>query len=235
MRRVLAATIILLAACNGQGDVKTLKDTKEKVSYSIGLSIGRNLKQQGAEVDPRVLAQGIKDAQLGTTPMLTDDQIRETMMAFQQEMIQKQQSKMAGGNNADASKNADESKKFLAENAKKEGWKTTGSGLQYKVVKEGKGASPTDTDTVTVNYRGTLPNGKEFDSSYKRGQPATFPVTGVIPGWTEALKLMKPGAKFELAIPPELAYGPRGAGADIPPNQALLFEVELVSIGAPKK
>jgi FKBP-type peptidyl-prolyl cis-trans isomerase FklB len=230
MRRVLAATATLavLTACN-QGDVKTLKDTKEKVSYSIGLNIGRNLKQQNAEVDPRVLAQGIKDAQAGTTPLLTDDQIRETMMAFQQEMMAKQQAKMQEGQAA-AGPNAEEAKKFLEENGKKEGWKTTASGLQYKVVKEGKGASPTDKDTVTVHYRGTLPNGKEFDSSYKRNAPATFPVTGVIPGWTEALKLMKPGAKYELAIPPELAYGPRGAGQDIPPNAALLFEVELLGV-----
>lgn len=233
MRRVLAATTIaLLAACN-QGDVKTLNDQKEKVSYSIGLSIGRNLKQQGAEVDSRVLAQGIKDATSGATPLLTDEQIRETMMAFQQEMMQKQQAKMQEGNAA-AGPNLEEAKKFLEENAKKDGWKTTASGLQYKVIKEGKGKSPAESDTVTVHYKGTLPNGKEFDSSYKRNAPATFPVTGVIPGWTEALKLMKPGAKYELAIPPELAYGPRGAGQDIPPNSALLFEVELISIGDKK-
>ena len=127
-------------------------------------------------------------------------------------------------------KNAAHATKFLAENKKKDGVKTTASGLQYKVMKEGGGAQPKETDTVTVNYRGTLINGAEFDSSYKRGQPATFPVNGVIKGWTEALQLMKTGSKYQLFIPADLAYGARAVGPDITPNSALIFEVELLEV-----
>src|SRR5204863_9102484 len=129
-----------------------------------------------------------------------------------------------------AEKNTTEGEKFLAENKNKPGVKTTGSGLQYKVLKEGSGTPPKETDTVVVNYRGTLIDGTEFDSSYKRGEPATFPVNRVIKGWTEALQLMKPGAKYQLFIPSDLAYGPGGTGGDIGPNATLIFEVELMSV-----
>ena len=141
--------------------------------------------------------------------------------------------KQAAAKKEQGEKNETQGKKFLEENKKKEGWKTTASGLQYKVLKEGKGAAPKETDTVKVNYRGTTIDGTEFDSSYKRGQPATFPVNRVIKGWTEALQLMKPGAKYQLAIPSDLAYGERGAGSDIGPNSTLLFDVELLEIVAP--
>lgn len=232
MKKTLVAVSLVtaLAACNnGGGKVTELKTDKDKESYAIGMSIGRSLKQQEAEVDAKVLAQGIEDTIAGGQPLMTEDQVRETMMAMQKKFMEKQQSAMqARQGNAD--ENLKKSEAFLAENAKKEGVKTTASGLQYKVIQEGKGTSPKATDVVSVHYKGTLPDGTEFDSSYKRGEPAQFPVNGVIPGWTEALQLMKPGAKYELYIPPQLAYGPQGAGQAIGPNQALIFEVELLEV-----
>src|SRR5205814_8940043 len=173
-----------------------LKDQKEKVSYSIGLQIGFNLSRQKVDINPDVLSAGIKDALAGK-PQLNTDQIKEVMSTFEKDMEQKQ--KQAG------EKNKTEGAKFLEENKKKPGVKTTASGLEYKVEKDGTGAQPKPTDMVTVNYRGTLIDGTEFDSSYKRGQAATFPVTGVIKGWTEALQLMKVGSKYQLWIPPSLA------------------------------
>jgi FKBP-type peptidyl-prolyl cis-trans isomerase FklB len=196
-----------------------LKDQKDKVSYSIGLNIGSNLGRQNVEINPDALIAGVKDAITGK-PQLTQDQIKEVMTAFEKDMQQKQ--KAAG------EKSGAEGTKFLEENKKKEGVKTTASGLQYKVIKEGTGAQPKATDTVTVNYRGTLIGGKEFDSSYKRGQPATFPLNGVIKGWTEGLQLMKTGSKYQLFVPPDLAYGERAVGADLPANSTLIFEVELL-------
>ena len=198
-----------------------LKDQKDKVSYSIGLSIGKNLARQSVEINADALLAGIRDAIAGK-PQLTEDQIKEVMTAFEKDMQQRQ--KVAG------EKSAAEGAKFLEENKKKEGMKTTASGLQYKVIKEGTGAQPKATDTVTVNYRGTLVDGKEFDSSYKRGQPATFPLNGVIKGWTEGLQLMKPGAKYQLFVPPDLAYGERTVGPDLPANSTLIFEVELMEV-----
>src|SRR6266581_3249637 len=196
-----------------------LKDQKDKVSYSIGMNIGFNLSKQKVDINPDILAAGIKDAIAGK-PQLTQDQVKEVMAQFEKDMEQKQ--KQAG------EKNKTDGAKFLEENKKKQGVKTTASGLQYKVMKEGTGAQPKPTDMVTVNYRGTLIDGTEFDSSYKRGQPATFPVNGVIKGWTEALQLMKVGSKYQLFIPADLAYGERGAGSDIGPNATLLFDVELL-------
>ena len=199
-----------------------LKDIKDKVSYSIGLNIGFNFKKQNVELNTDALMAGVKDAISGKKPLLDENQVRETMTAWTKEITEKQK--------AMAEKNATEGEKFLGENKKKEGVKTTPTGLQYKVAKEGTGPQPKETDTVTVNYRGTLIDGTEFDSSYKRGEPATFPVTGVIKGWTEALQLMKVGSKYQLFIPPNLAYGERAMGPDISPNSTLIFEVELMSI-----
>ncbi len=201
---------------------KVLKDQKDKVSYIIGMDIGNNLKRQSVSVNPKILAKGVEDALAGAKPLLTEQEVQETMMAFQKEMMAKQAEV--------AKKNKTEGEAFLAENKKKEGVKTLPSGLQYKVIKAGTGKKPKASDTVTVNYRGTLIDGTEFDSSYKRGQPATFQVSGVIPGWTEALQLMGEGAKWQLFVPSNLAYGERGAGNQIGPNAALIFEVELVSI-----
>lgn len=199
-----------------------LKDSKDKASYSIGLNIGSNLKRQNVDLNPDAMIAGMKDAMSGKKPLLNDQEVREAMMGLEKDMQQKQA--------AAAQKNAADGDKFLAENKSKPGVKTTASGLQYKVEKEGKGAQPKATDTVTVNYRGTLINGTEFDSSYKRGQPATFPVTGVIKGWTEALQLMKAGSKYQLFIPAGLGYGERGAGRDIGPNATLIFDVELLDV-----
>jgi FKBP-type peptidyl-prolyl cis-trans isomerase FklB len=222
--RLLIATIAVLSLASlsfGQ-DKAQLKDLKDKVSYSVGLNVGTNFKKQGQDLNPDALLAGVKDALSGKTPALTENELKETMEAWSKQMEDKQ--KVAG------EKNAADATKFLAENKKKDGVKTTASGLQFKVMKEGTGAQPKETDSVTVNYRGTLINGTEFDSSYKRGQPATFPVNGVIKGWTEALQLMKPGSKYQLFIPPDLAYGPRAAGPDITPNSALIFEVELLEV-----
>ena len=221
---IVFATVLLALPVGAQEKSPSpsqFKDLKDKVSYAIGLNIGMNFKKQNTDLSPDLLALGVKDALAGK-PQMTTDQIRETMTAFEKDMVEKQ--KQAG------EKNRGEGEKFLAENKKKADVKTTASGLQYKVQKEGSGASPTATDTVTVNYRGTLIDGTEFDSSYKRGEPTTFPVSGVIKGWTEALQLMKKGAKYQLFIPSNLAYGDRGAGADIAPNSTLIFEVELLDI-----
>jgi FKBP-type peptidyl-prolyl cis-trans isomerase FklB len=197
------------------------KDLKDKVSYSIGLNIGMNFRKQNMDLNPDALALGVKDA-LANKPQMTVDQVKETMTAFEKEMTEKQ--KAAGA------KNAADGEKFLSANKSKEGVKTTPSGLQFKVLKEGTGASPKETDTVTVNYRGTLINGTEFDSSYKRGEPATFPLNGVIKGWTEGLQLMKKGGKSQFFIPAALAYGERAMPPDMGANSTLIFEVELIDV-----
>jgi len=207
-----------------------LKDQKDKVSYAIGLDIGGTLKRQAIDVNEGLLSNGIKDGLSGAKALMTDEQVKQVMSTFQKDMMAKQ----VAARKASGEKNKEEGQKFLEENKKKEGWKTTASGLQYKVVKEGSGTSPKETDTVKVNYRGTLLDGTEFDSSYKRGQAATFPVNRVIKGWTEALQLMKPGSKYELVIPADLAYGERGAGAEIGSNATLRFDVELLEIEANK-
>jgi FKBP-type peptidyl-prolyl cis-trans isomerase FklB len=227
MKNLLIAIIALalVTAVSGQ-EKSALKDTKDKVSYSIGLDIGSTLKKQNIDVNSDTLVAGLKDALSGAKPQLTEEQIKETMTSFSQELRQKQQAAMQEA----TQKNSATGEKFLAENKKKPGVKTTTSGLQYKVLKEGAGPSPKETDTVVTNYRGTLINGTEFDSSYKRKEPVTFPVNGVIKGWTEALQMMKKGAKYQLFVPADLAYGARGAGQDIGPNETLIFEVELLDI-----
>lgn len=204
----------------------TLKTEKDKVSYIIGTDIAKNLKKQGIDVDSEILFKGFKDAFADQKLALSDSEIQQVMMAFQQEMMAKQ-SKKAGEL---AEKNQKEGDAFLAANKKKDSVVTLPSGLQYKVIAEGTGRMPGLNDTVTTHYRGTLIDGTEFDNSYKRGEPATFPVKGVIPGWTEALQHMKVGAKWQLFIPANLAYGERGAGESIGPNATLIFEVELLLI-----
>ncbi len=207
-------------------DRPTLKDAKDKVSYSIGLDIGGTFKKQKMELNSDALAAGVKDALAGTKPLLSDDEVKQVMVAFSKEMSEKQNQV----NQEAGMKNKTEGEKFLTENKGKPEVKTTASGLQYKVIKEGSGTPPKESDTVSVNYRGTLIDGTEFDSSYKRGQPAEFPVNRVIKGWTEALQLMKPGSKYQLFIPSNLAYGERGAGGEIGPSSVLLFDVELLSV-----
>jgi FKBP-type peptidyl-prolyl cis-trans isomerase FklB len=218
--------ILLLVGQVSAEERLVLKDQKDKISYSIGMDIGNNLKKQSVDIDPDILAQGLKDAFSGGKTLLTEQEFHDTMTAFQKEFRAKQIERTKEL----AEKNKKEGEAFLAENKKKEGVITLPSGLQYKVIKEGTGNIPKLEDTVTVNYRGTLIDGTEFDSSYHRGQPATFPVKGVIGGWTEALQLMKVGSKWQLFIPPALAYGERGAGRDIGPNATLIFDIELLSI-----
>jgi FKBP-type peptidyl-prolyl cis-trans isomerase FklB len=221
---------VLLASTGFSQQGTQLKDEKDKVSYSIGLDIGNTFKKQKMDVNTDVMMAGLKDALSGAKPLLTEDQVKETMAAFSKSMVEKQ---TAAAKEA-ATKNAAAGETFLAANKAKEGVKTTPSGLQYKVLQEGSGASPKETDTVVTQYRGTLIDGTEFDSSYKRNEPTTFPVNRVIKGWTEALLMMKPGAKYQLFIPAALAYGERGAGQDIGPNETLIFEIELVSVKPPE-
>jgi FKBP-type peptidyl-prolyl cis-trans isomerase FklB len=221
---IIVSASLLALPLFGQEKSPQLKDQKDKVSYSIGMNIGTNLNRQKVDINPDLLAAGIKDAIAGK-PQLTQDQVKEIMTQFEKDMEQKQ--KTAG------EKNKADGAKFLEENKKKEGVKTTASGLQYKALKEGTGSQPKGTDMVTVNYRGTLIDGTEFDSSYKRGQPATFPLNGVIKGWTEGLQLMKPGSKYQFFVPSNLAYGERSVGPDIAANATLIFEVELLEVKPP--
>ena len=202
------------------------KTPVEKRSYALGLDIGRQMKKESLEIDPAVFTQGLKDALSGNHALLSDEELRATIVELQTELRAKQ----AQVHKEQAEKNKQAGEAFLAENKKKEGVVTLPDGLQYKILKAGEGKKPTAEDTVVCQYRGTLLDGKEFDSSYKRNQPATFPVNRVIKGWTEALQLMPVGSKWQLFIPSDLAYGERGAGNEIPPDATLIFEVELVSI-----
>jgi len=216
----------LLPGAASADDAPALKGQKEKLGYSIGMDIGATLKRQGIEVDADSLARGLKDAYTGGKTLLREEESLKEIQEFQKKMTERQAEAMR----QQAEKNKAEGEKFLAENAKKEGVKTLPSGLQYKVITPGTGKSPRAPDSVTTHYRGTLIDGTEFDSSYKRKEPATFPVSGVIRGWTEALQLMKEGAKWQIFLPPSLAYGERGAGRDIGPNATLIFEVELLKV-----
>jgi len=205
-----------------------LKTQKDKLSYAIGMNIGGGMKKDGVDVDPNILAQGLKDTMTGSKPLMTEAEAQAVMTEFRTTMIKKKQedAQRVG----DANKQAGQ--QFLAANKSKEGVVTLPDGLQYKILKEGTGPKPAATDSVTVNYRGTLINGTEFDSSYKRNEPATFGVNQVIKGWTEALQLMPVGSKWQLFIPSDLAYGERSPGGEIGPNSTLIFDVELLSIGA---
>ena len=214
------------SAAPGAKAPATLKTIEQKASYGIGLAIGRQLREQGFEIDAGLIARGIEDTLSGQEPLLSSQELQEAMRAFQQQMAAKKQErdKVAG------QKNQQKGQAFLAANKAKQGVVTMPSGLQYQVVKAGTGATPKATDNVRTHYRGTLIDGTEFDSSYKRGEPAEFPVNGVIKGWTEALQLMKVGAKWKLFIPAELAYGERGAGGAIGPHETLIFDIELLEV-----
>ena len=217
---LIAALTLVLGACD-QNKVD-LSSEKDKLSYSIGFQVGQNLKAQKMDINPNAIAAAIADVMADKESRLTHEQMQTVMMNLQKQKMEARKAQ------AEDSKKAGEA--FLAENKKKKGVKVTKSGLQYKVVEKGKGKNPTDKDTVVVHYRGTLIDGTEFDSSYKRNQPATFKLGQVIKGWQEALKLMKPGGKMHVAIPSDLGYGERGAGANIGPNSALIFEINLVEI-----
>ena len=206
--------------------IKTPKTKKEKISYSLGFNIGKSMKMQGLDVDQKLLIQGIKDGVNNSKTAMSEKDMETTMTTFQQEMMGKMQAKQK----VDGEKNKKEGETFLAANQKKDGVITLPSGLQYKVIKMGDGPKPTASQTVKCNYRGTLVDGKVFDSSEHHGGPAEFPVNGVIKGWIEALQLMPVGSKWELYVPSDLAYGPNGAGQMIGPNATLIFEIELLSI-----
>jgi len=223
---VVLCCALLVAASALAGEKVELKTQKDKASYAIGLDMGNSLKRNSIEVNTDILVKGIKDALSGGKLLMTDQEMKETIATLQKELQAKQQEKTKEL----AEKNKKEGEAFLAGNKKKDGVITLASGLQYKIIKNGEGKLPKADDSVTVNYRGTLIDGTEFDSSYKRSQPATFQVNGVIPGWTEALQLMKEGSKWQLFIPANLAYGERGAGRDIGPNAVLIFEVGLIKI-----
>jgi FKBP-type peptidyl-prolyl cis-trans isomerase FklB len=235
----MAALCVLAAAQNpavpnapapktqsGQPDNSPFKTPKEKQSYALGMNIGDTLRRQSIDVDPAIFQQGVKDAMAGGKTQMSEEEASQVLMQLQQEVRAKAEEKQKQL----ATTNKTEGDAFLAANKAKQGVVTLPDGLQYKILAPGNGPKPTATDTVTVNYKGTLINGKEFDSSYKRGQPATFPVGGVIKGWTEALQLMPVGAKWQLFIPATLAYGEQQRGPDISPNSTLIFEVELLSI-----
>ena len=210
----------------GQPDNSPFKTPKEKQSYALGMNIGDTLRLQSVDVDLSIFEQGLKDGFGGGKMLMTEEEARAVLSQLQQEVRAKAEEKQKQL----AVTNKTEGDAFLAANKSKEGVATLPDGLQYKILTPGNGAKPAATDTVTVNYRGTLIDGKEFDSSYKRGQPATFPVNGVIKGWTEALQLMPVGSKWQLFIPASLAYGEQQRGPDITPNSTLIFEVELLSI-----
>jgi FKBP-type peptidyl-prolyl cis-trans isomerase FklB len=218
--------MVLLAAQAGAAEKPFFKAEKDKVGYALGVDLARNLKKQGIEVDADAMANGLKDEFAGQKPRLTEDEIRKIVKEFQGEVRRKQ----ARDRKIAAIENKQKGDAFLAENGKKEGVVTLPDGLQYKVLKEGQGKKPTENDKVEVHYRGTLINGTEFDSSYNRGQPTTFPVKGVIRGWREALQLMPVGSKWQIFIPAPLAYGERGSGQAIGPNETLIFELDLLAI-----
>jgi FKBP-type peptidyl-prolyl cis-trans isomerase FkpA/FKBP-type peptidyl-prolyl cis-trans isomerase FklB len=220
MAVILAVPFLATVGCQKQASLGTDKD---KASYAIGIQIGRSLKSQNADVSIPALTQGLTDALGGVEAKLKPEEMQASLQKLQEESMKKAMQA--------AEKNAKEGEEWLAKNKSKSGVKTTESGLQYEVIKEGTGKSPGENDTVKVHYTGTLINGEKFDSSVDRGEPAEFPVGGVIPGWTEALKLMKEGSKYKLAIPAKLAYGPAGRPG-IPPNSVLLFDVELLEVKA---
>ncbi|HJW81031.1 MAG TPA: FKBP-type peptidyl-prolyl cis-trans isomerase [Acidiferrobacterales bacterium] len=221
---VCAAVLLAYAMPGAAADKPELKTEPEKNGYSVGYDLGRSIHRQLADVDAESMARGLKDAMAGAPSALPEQEMQQRFMTVRQESARKI-----------AEKNKKDGEAFLARNKGEKGVKTTASGLQYKIITAGKGKQPTAEDTVTVNYRGMLIDGTEFDSSYKRNQPATFPVKGVIPGWTEALQLMKEGSKWMLYLPSTIAYGERSAGNLIGPNSALIFEVELLSINKPKE
>jgi FKBP-type peptidyl-prolyl cis-trans isomerase FklB len=205
------------------------KDSRDKTSYSLGVNIGNSMKAQGADMNPEEVANGMRDALSGKAK-LTEQEVRETLMAWQQEIRGKRAEKMK----VEGEQNKKAGEEFLAANAKKPGVKTTPSGLQYKVITAGKGPQPKPEDTVSAHYKGTLIDGTEFDSSYTRGKPLTIPVRGVVAGWQEALTNMHVGDKWELYIPGHLAYGERGSPPKIGANATLVFEMELLGIEPPQ-
>jgi FKBP-type peptidyl-prolyl cis-trans isomerase len=229
--KTCAGALILVIALLATGiaysaDDQPLRTEKEKTSYAVGAQTGADMRQFGMDVDPDLVARGFRDAYSGRKLLLSDQQMSETMGNISRIISAKSGEMMK----QDAERNKQEGEAFLTQNARKEGVKTLPSGLQYKIIKMGTGRTPRATDTVAVNYRGTFIDGTEFDSSYRRGQPFSFQVNKMIKGWVEALQMMPVGSKWQLFIPPRLAYGEQGAPPAIGPNVTLIYEVELLSI-----
>jgi FKBP-type peptidyl-prolyl cis-trans isomerase len=239
MKKIVSVAIMFallgFVACQKAGSAAQVSkqedlDTQmKKVSYAIGLDIGKNFKARSMDIDLDAMLKGLQDGKQGVEPLFKEDEMQKFMTQFRDDMMKAEQDKrQSQGKDNKAREEA-----FLKENAQKPGVKVTASGLQYRVISEGGGPLPKESDTVKVHYRGTLLDGTEFDSSYKRNQPAVFPLNGVIPGWTEALQLMKVGSKYQFFLPSRLAYGENGAGQAIGPNATLVFEVELLGIEKP--
>lgn len=218
----LTMVLVTLSASAAEPAAGGLKSDKQKFSYAVGVGIGKSFRQQTLDLDPKTFAQGMQDAFADNPLKMSPEEMKASLEAYQKREMDERA--------AQAKKNIETGKAFLDANKKKDGVVALKSGLQYKVLKDGSGRQPKATDTVEVHYRGTFINGTEFDSSYKRNETATFPVNGVIRGWQEALPLMKEGAKWMIFVPAELAYGERGHGGAIGPNETLIFEIELVSI-----
>jgi FKBP-type peptidyl-prolyl cis-trans isomerase FklB len=232
MRSIRIATLVVIALLTlpagrvSAQDALKLDDETARINYSLGYQIGGDFKTQGVELNPEAVVKGMQDALSGSEPLMPQQEMNATLVELKRKVVAEQRAKRR---ESEIEKEA-AGKKYLEENAKKPGVVTTKSGLQYKLIEAGSGKTPGPTDTVTVNYRGTLINGNEFDSSYDKGKPVTFPLNGVIKGWTEGLQHVKEGGKIQLFIPSELAYGDRGPLA----HQALIFDVELISVGGDK-
>ncbi|WP_341936655.1 FKBP-type peptidyl-prolyl cis-trans isomerase [Marinimicrobium sp. C2-29] len=228
----LMASTAVLIGCNQAEEEQPakLETLEQKVNYVFGTNLAENLEQGGVSIEPEAFAQALRDKRDGVEPRLSEEEMQEVMQTFQEQEMARREAETEQQGEA----NREAAEAFFAENIEEEGVTETESGLQYKVLEEGEGAKPDADDTVTVHYRGRLLDGTEFDSSYERDQPATFALNSVIAGWTEALQLMSPGSKYELYIPANLAYGPGGNGP-IPPNSALIFEVELLEVAEPEE
>jgi FKBP-type peptidyl-prolyl cis-trans isomerase FklB len=223
---IALAALAITVGNTTAGETLKLDNETARINYSLGYQIGGNFKRQGVEIDPAAVVKGIEDALSGAEPLMKPEEMQSTLVELKRRIVAEQQARL---HNMEL-KAIQDGKQYRENYGKQAGVVTTSSGLQYRILEPGSGKSPAPTDTVTVNYRGTGIDGKEFDSSYKRGKPASFPLNGVIKGWTEGLQHVKEGGKIQLVIPPELAYGKRGPLA----NQTLVFDVELISVGEPK-
>ena len=227
MKRVTAAVIgLTISSAIAALDTTTLTTDVDKLSYSIGADLGKNFKKQGIDINPAAMTKGLQDGSAGSQTLLTDQEMKDVLNKFQHDLVAKRQAEFT--KQAEANKAKGET--FLSQNKSKDGVIVLASGLQYKIVKVGSGVKPSKDDTVTVDYSGHLIDGQVFDSSEKTGKPATFKVSQVIPGWTEALQLMPAGSTWDVYIPSNLAYGPRSVGGPIGPNETLIFQIHLISV-----